>query len=230
METADKLPKKGRGGKRPGTGRKFGANKANGYKAPPGYVPPKKEEPQKMDEPPKEEPPKTPPNEQKPPVGDDQQSAGSQHSQDDDDDGDDPIDFGKYKRRAEASAQPLENPIPGTPPPPPVVVIDGKVLMGMINFLAPPIFKYICNFALGGGYVTEDFALEEEQMKFLYPAADSVARRLFANMPDYVQLIFGYGVISFSNARKKKRIRSKGTGTPEDPKIIYMHAETVKNE
>lgn len=97
------------------------------------------------------------------------------------------------------------------------------MLLAFLNFLTPAVFTWVANFA-SGGFEKADFALDEEDTKVLEPAADQIAAELFKNMPPMVQLLFGYGIISFSSARKKKRIREKQA---KPNMTIHINAETA---
>lgn len=232
MTTRRKSEKANWGGPRPGSGRRKGAKKETGYKAPPAdwkfhtEPTPPKNEPQPDPPPPAPDPPPQenitansepqPPGNEAPPIADPQPETEQAV--------DDEIDFSQYRRVDDPKAEtpPLEPPQPEAPKTPPpgsayVVVINGKILMGIINFFAPTIFSWLSNFAMKGAYQADDFRLEDHEYEFLLPAADAVAKRIFAWMPDWAQLLFGYSMISWGAARKKKRWReakeSKGTTT-----------------
>jgi hypothetical protein len=102
-------------------------------------------------------------------------------------------------------------PPPPQPPPPTVVAINGTVLMAIVNFICPAMFSKISSF-VGVSYEIEDFKLTKDDMKDLLPAADIVAKQVFANIPPIAQLIIGYGAMSWSAAGAKKAIREKKEG------------------
>lgn len=87
-----------------------------------------------------------------------------------------------------------------------VVVINGRILLGIIGAFAPKLYSTVTGF-IGMDYEPEDFKLSDEDTKTLEPAADSCAKRWFADLPDYIQLLLGHAMLSFGNAKLNKARR-----------------------
>lgn len=131
------------------------------------------------------------------------------------------VDFSRYKKpaaqttnapNANANTQQSAGKTGTKTKKPMQVAINGKVLLAVVNFIVPALFGYIGRMA-NGDYLAEDFKLEAKDMTDLIPAADVVAQEIFQNISPMMQLIIGYGCMSWAQASFKMKMRLAGKET-----------------